>query len=327
VRWFTDFAALARASSGSFLGQDGVRIALDDFASALLWPLLDEARELGVAFVGSGREPVVRVGDRATVRLDAMASDALAPNGPESAELEPAERGASDGPAAGAAGLTLAPRVMIDGADVTGQRLGALGTHGLWAVEWPGPVVRLAASEREVTAEVLRLAASVPIDVPAAERAEFVADYLPRLMRSVAVVSPDASLDLPGAPEPAGVETEPPAFDAPPLTRPETEPVLPEDFLDAEPELEVTLVPTDERDWLELGFTVHVDGREVPFSRLFEALAGGRKSLRMVDDVELAYLRSGRRGMREFPQVALLDREGWLRPELQARVDKVTATR
>ncbi|TAM68294.1 hypothetical protein [Mycobacterium sp.] len=53
----------------------------------------------------------------------------------------------------------------------------------------------------------------------------------------------------------------------------------------------------------------------------------GRTSLRMVDDVELAYLRSGRRGMREFSHVALLDREGCLRPELQARVNRVAAKR
>ncbi|MFC4243859.1 DEAD/DEAH box helicase [Gryllotalpicola reticulitermitis] len=255
VRWFTDFAALARASSGSFLGQDGVRIALDDFGSALLWPLLDEARELGVAFVGAGREPVVRVGERGVVQLDATANEAGA--------------------------VMLAPRVSIDGAEVTGQRLGALGTHGLWAVEWPGPVVRLAPSAREVTAEVLRLAASAPIEVPARERAEFIADYLPQLALTVPLVSADASL---GFPEPV----EAPPAQTPPSGRPEGEPVLPEDFLDAVPELEVTLVPTDDRDWLELGFAVRVDGREVPFSSLFEALAGGRKSLRLVDG---SYLR------------------------------------
>lgn len=53
----------------------------------------------------------------------------------------------------------------------------------------------------------------------------------------------------------------------------------------------------------------------------------GRTSLRMVDEVELAYLRSGRRGMREFPHVALLDREGELPYQLQVRVDRVTANR
>ncbi|OBJ86973.1 hypothetical protein [Mycobacterium sp. 1245852.3] len=53
----------------------------------------------------------------------------------------------------------------------------------------------------------------------------------------------------------------------------------------------------------------------------------GRGSLRMVDDAELEYLRSGRRGMREFPQVSQIDREGPLRLGLQVRVDRVTAKR
>ncbi|GAA4168338.1 DEAD/DEAH box helicase [Gryllotalpicola koreensis] len=244
VRWFTEFAALARAASGGFLGQDGARIALDEFGSPLLWPLLRQARELGIALVGAGREPVLRIGETASARLDASAT--------------------SDGT------VTLQPVVTIDRADVSGLHLGAVGTHGLWAVEWPGPIVRLAPSERAVTGEALKLLASDPLVVPESDRAEFFADYAPAL--PLPIVSADASLPLPIAPEPASggrLET--------------IEEPLEEDFLDARPDLEVTLVPSDDRDWLELGFTVRVDGREVPFSELFTALAGGRKSLRLVD--------------------------------------------
>jgi superfamily II DNA or RNA helicase len=253
VRWFTEFAALARAASGGFLGQDGARIALDEFGSALLWALLREARELGIALIGAGREPVLRVGEQATLRLDASAS--------------------TDGT------VTLLPGVAIDSVDVSGLRLGAIGTHGLWSVEWPGPIVRLAPAEQTVTPETLRLLASDPIVVPEGERAEFFADYAPVL--PLPIVSTDATVELPVAPAPAE--------DAPPesIDTPDDEPLAPEDYLTAAPELEVTLVPTDERDWLELGFTVHVDGREVPFSELFRALAGGRKSLRLVDGSHL----------------------------------------
>ena len=262
VRWFTEFSALARASSGSFLGQDGARIALDEFGSPLLWPLLREARELGVALVGAGREPVVRVGANAVVRLDA-ASD-------QSGDV------------------VLSPVVTIDRADVTGLRLGAIGdtgtgAHGLWAVEWPGPVVRLAPVEVPVTVEVLRLATSDPLRVPASERDEFLADFAPTL--AVPVVSTDASVPVPASPPDSRWSTEPLAAKGDP--DPDDEP-LDEDFVDTRPELTVTLVPSDDRDWLDLGFIVKVGEREVPFSELFAALAGGRKSLRMVDG---SYLR------------------------------------
>ncbi|AYG03347.1 DEAD/DEAH box helicase [Gryllotalpicola protaetiae] len=255
VRWFTEFAALARAASGGFLGQDGARIALDEFGSPLLWPLLRQARELGVALVGVGREPVLRVGGQASARLDASA--------------------ASDGT------VTLSPVVSIDAVDVSGLRLGAIGAHGLWAVEWPGPIVRLAPAEQAITAETLKLLASDPLVVPGAERAEFFADFAPSL--PLPITSADASVWLPRPPaapedgEAARLETITPG-----------EPPAPEDYLTATPELEVTLVPSEDRDWLDLGFTVHVEGREVPFSTLFEALAGGRKSLRLVDG---SYLR------------------------------------
>jgi len=260
VRWFTEFAALARASSGGFLGQDGARIAVDDFGSALLWPLLAEARELGIALVGSGREPVVRVGQAASIRLDASSD--------QSGEV------------------VLSPSVAIDRAEVTGLRLGAIGNvggagaHGLWAVEWPGPVVRLAPAEQGIAAEVLKLAASAPLRVPADERDEFLTGFAPTL--AVPVISSDASVAVPERP------TSGPAEPAESGGGPGGDDPLDEDFVDTRPELTVTLVPSDDRDWLDLGFIVKVGERNVPFSELFAALAGGRKSLRMVDG---SYLR------------------------------------
>jgi superfamily II DNA or RNA helicase len=257
VRWFTEFAALARAAAGGgFVGQDGARVSLDEFGSALLWPLLREARGLGIALVGSGRAPVLRVGERASVRLDASA--------------------ALDG------AMALLPVVTIDKADVTGLRLGGIGTHGLWAVEWPGPIVRLAPSEQPVSAEVLKLAASDPIVVPESERDEFFAEFAPAL--AILIVSTDASVEVPEAPP----VVEEGVADARLETPTPDEPPLPEDVIDTRPELTVSLVPSDDRDWLELGFTVSVEGREVPFSELFRALAGGRKSLKLVDG---SYLR------------------------------------
>jgi SNF2 family DNA or RNA helicase len=49
------------------------------------------------------------------------------------------------------------------------------------------------------------------------------------------------------------------------------------------PELVVTTVPTDQRDWFDLGVLVTVAGRQIPFMPLFRALASGRKKLLLVD--------------------------------------------
>ncbi|MHA7984938.1 DEAD/DEAH box helicase [Rathayibacter sp. CAU 1779] len=49
------------------------------------------------------------------------------------------------------------------------------------------------------------------------------------------------------------------------------------------PELTVTTVPTDQRDWFDLGVMVTVAGRTIPFQPLFTALASGRKKLLLVD--------------------------------------------
>jgi superfamily II DNA or RNA helicase len=49
------------------------------------------------------------------------------------------------------------------------------------------------------------------------------------------------------------------------------------------PELVVSTVPSDRRDWFDLGVTVTVDGRTIPFLPLFTALAKGRKRLLLVD--------------------------------------------
>lgn len=49
------------------------------------------------------------------------------------------------------------------------------------------------------------------------------------------------------------------------------------------PVLTVTAQPTERHDWFDLGVTVTVDGRTVPFVPLFSALAKGRRRLLLVD--------------------------------------------
>ncbi|TFD72431.1 DEAD/DEAH box helicase [Cryobacterium fucosi] len=58
--------------------------------------------------------------------------------------------------------------------------------------------------------------------------------------------------------------------------------------LTAVPELTVTTVETDHRDWFDLGVLVTVEGRSVPFGPLFTALAKGKTKLLLVDNSYLS---------------------------------------
>lgn len=54
------------------------------------------------------------------------------------------------------------------------------------------------------------------------------------------------------------------------------------------PELHITTVETDNRDWFDLGVMVTVAGRTIPFDNIFRALAQGRKKLKLVDNSYLS---------------------------------------
>ncbi|WP_104240759.1 DEAD/DEAH box helicase [Pseudoclavibacter sp. Z016] len=49
------------------------------------------------------------------------------------------------------------------------------------------------------------------------------------------------------------------------------------------PNLTVTTVPTERHDWFDLGVTVTVDGKVIPFTKLFKALALGKPRLLLID--------------------------------------------
>ncbi|GAA4734472.1 DEAD/DEAH box helicase [Amnibacterium soli] len=55
-----------------------------------------------------------------------------------------------------------------------------------------------------------------------------------------------------------------------------------------EPLIEVTVEPTERTDWFDLGVTVTVDGRDVPFGPLFTAIASGKRRLKLVDGTFLS---------------------------------------
>ena len=54
------------------------------------------------------------------------------------------------------------------------------------------------------------------------------------------------------------------------------------------PKLTFTTVETDTSDWFDLGVYIHIDGRDVPFTKVFTALSKGKSKLLLVDDSYLS---------------------------------------
>lgn len=180
-RWFRQFHALHRAAEAITFGQDPDWVFLDEFASPALWTLLTQADTHGIALVGATK--------RATVQLCAAA------------ELTIDVRGELDG------SLTLAPRLLLDGAEVPLRDGGAVSDHGLYLAGrgadrsvWLAPVAgTLTTAERTLLTTPAQAGA---IAVPVSERPVFLAEGLPELRASFAVESADGSVILP-APQPA----------------------------------------------------------------------------------------------------------------------------
>lgn len=67
-----------------------------------------------------------------------------------------------------------------------------------------------------------------------------------------------------------------------------------------EPHLALTVMESDKPDWFDLGFTVTIDGRTVPFGKLFAALSRGQTKLLMVDKSYLSLAHPSLARLREL---------------------------
>ncbi len=88
------------------------------------------------------------------------------------------------------------------------------------------------------------------------------------------------------------------------------------------PELTVTTVPTDQRDWFDLGVLVTVAGRSIPFMPLFRALATGRQKLLLVDHSYLSLKQPVFDRLKEL----LTEAEGLAEWETGPRISRYQAT-
>ena len=173
-RWISQFAALYKAVREVYTSQETDWIYLDNFTSPLLWPLLREAEQLGIGFVGNKKDVSVRVGSLAEISLDASQTNAAGP-------------------------LVLQAHLHIDGTGHPLEPAGSIAGHGVYSVRFGTPTVfTLAPTAGPQSAEQRHLVGQVDAaTVPAADTAEFLGTVYPALQRSVAVTSSDASVRFP----------------------------------------------------------------------------------------------------------------------------------
>jgi len=172
ARWFAELHSIARdlRTLGAFADTSDW-ITLDTVQSTLLWGHLSAGADLGIPLVPAGKRDLVRLATDASVVVELARGD--------------------DG------GLVLAPRVTIDGEETDVARVRPIGAGGLYAYDLDGPGVSVVLAPATL-AEPLPalLAGAAPVQVPAAEAAEFLRDHYPRIARTGAVTAA-AGVELP----------------------------------------------------------------------------------------------------------------------------------
>ncbi len=175
-------AAYRAAQRNLYFGGADTHLPLASFGSSL-WSMLARAGDAGLELVpGAGIESVVVLAEPVSIELDVNAAP---------------QRDAH-----------LRLGVRVEGEWYGADAVDVLGDTGHGVVLWaPGErdtwAVSLARLARPAGPEVRRLLSmSEELVVPAADRADLVAEYLPRLQRHVPVVSSDGSVAVPAPVEP-----------------------------------------------------------------------------------------------------------------------------
>jgi superfamily II DNA or RNA helicase len=320
--WFGQFSALHRAGRDVYVPGEADWLFLDEFTSPLLWPLLAEADRLGIVLVTGKRETDVVIAEEARVIVDATSR---ADGGLRLRTTAMIGERAHPGVTVGAIGdhgiyvwefspeprftlartpepLTLEQRRLLSADDTI--HVPATETEEFLAQYYPRlqslvDVVSTDASVAfpDISPPVLVLTATFsgedrleldwgwlsatgaeplgahpepegltellggrphPADLSGLDAAEFAATMLPVLERR-----DDVRVDIVG--------------DRPGYRE-----------LTETPQLVVTTVETDKRDWFDLGVMVTVEGRTIPFTPLFRALSKGRPKLLLVDKTYLS---------------------------------------
>ncbi len=156
-------------SYGGYPYGDAKTISLLRFDSPQLWPLLDEARRVGVRLLQARPLREVPPYAAAQLCLDVTVDEA--------------------------GDLTVAPALRVDGA--TARPAAFIGSSGHGVVYADGGL-RLARLDRPAPAALQRMAlGDKPLVIPADEEQRFTTDYYPRLRHIAAITSSDESFTLP----------------------------------------------------------------------------------------------------------------------------------
>ena len=328
-RWACELGALFRAAVPATAGQDPDWLFLDDAPNPLLWQLLAQGEALGVPLTTPGGGSA-RLGAAAELRLDAVRE----PDGVRVAprltvDGEPVDA-ASAHPVGGhgvwatvgsPAHVVLAPGaidpvllrrdalvVPQEAADELQQRwLPALQERfAVGSSDGSVPIPRrlpprlvLTVSTADSGTAVLtwrwdRLGGAAPPQVPAPEglpEGWWPARGLPGPRTLTAEEALDLAADVLPVLE-AGREAVVERLGAAPVV------------LTGEPAIEVKVAPTERTDWFDLGVTVVVDGRDIPFGPLFQHIAAGRKRLKLVDGTFLSLAHPRLRALVELVEEA-----------------------
>jgi superfamily II DNA or RNA helicase len=182
--WFAQIAGLHTASNDFGYGPAPDWFFLDEFHSPLLWTLFEQAAQLGIPLVGSKKTATVEIAQGVDLSIDA-ASTGLVSAGQ-------AKKGV-------AAPLELRPILTVDGVSRAVERAGTIGDHGIYTFDFaPRVLYTLVRTARPLTVEQRTFIGVAPtLAVPGRDVPEFLADYYPKLRRSITVTSNDASVRLP----------------------------------------------------------------------------------------------------------------------------------
>ena len=327
-RWFAQFAALHRSTREVYSGQEADWLYLDDFHSPLFWQLLADAQAQGIALATGKKETSVTIGGNAAVSIDARlegelrlspilrvdgephpaaTAGAIGDHGVYAWEFDPRPRftlAATSAPLVSdqRALLGAVKPVVVPAADIdeflrdyyprlsrtitvtSGDASVVLPEHTppvlvltisyqpkqalkiVWAWDYSGQRKSLRgaddrdfATENRVLERVKRLLGTVSDDtLRGLDAAEFVTQVLPTLEGT------------------DGVRVESVG------TRPDYR------ELTGIPKLTFTTVATDTSDWFDLGVYIHIDGIDVPFTKVFTALSQGKLKVLLVDNSYLS---------------------------------------
>lgn len=316
-RWACELGAISRAAVPAAAGQDPDWLFLDDAPNPLVWELIAQGEALGVPLVAPGTGSA-RLAGEASLALDAVRT----PEGFRVAPLLTLDGQPFAVAAANAVGdhgvwvtvdspahVLLAPfRTAADPALLARDPLlvpaeaeEELRTRWLPALQDRFAVVSSDHSVRLPEPRppqlVLTIRTAAAGGATLGWRWERPGGGPPPDPSAVVAVLPPGWWPARGVPAPRSLSEEEaldfaaevvPALAALPDVVVEHLGAPPPVILSGEPLIGVQVAPAERADWFDLGVTVTVDGRAIPFGPLFRAVASGKRRLKLVDGTVLS---------------------------------------